>query len=284
MRRFPVLAALLLSACGGSSSPTSPATSPAPAASPSAPAAPMIGAEGGTVTSADGRAVLRIPAGALSRPVAVTLSAAFVTLDAFAASPAYVVGPANTQFSSPAELTIAGAADDGPLGADPAGFRLHVLEGAASWRAVSGVGASGTYKLRWTGPPTNCNSAEDRQFDFWLGNWNYVVNGSVVAPNTITRDPNGCVIHEFYAGGSGVSISFRGTDGAWYQTYVSNSAPIRMRGGLEGRRMVMYGAAGGGVRFVWDPVTPDRVLYVVERSTDGGATWTVAGPSEYVRR
>jgi hypothetical protein len=82
----------------------------------------------------------------------------------------------------------------------------------------------------------------------------------------------------------GRSVSFRGVDQAWYQTYIDrNGQRIEMRGRLEGRRMVLYAAPDS--RFVWDPVTASRILYFVENSTDGGATWSAAGAAnEYVRR
>jgi hypothetical protein len=285
-RPILVLATALCCACGGSSSsPTAPPT-PVPAAS-TTPAAgatgTTVGPAGGSVTSADGRAVLRVPAGALSADVLLSIGNGFAGVpDPFAASPIYDVLPANTRFAAPAELTIAASASEGPLGADPAALQVHGREGT-SWRPVAALTQGGSYVLRWTGPSAPCPGPEHREFDFWLGNWNYVVNGNVVAPNTITRDATGCLIHEFYAGGSGVSVSFIGTDGAWYQTYVSAGPPIRIRGGLEGRRMTLYGP-DRLTRFVWDPVSPDRVRYVVETTSDGGATWAEVAPNEYVRR
>jgi hypothetical protein len=271
---LPVLVATL--ACGVATTPTAPTSLPSPAGG------TTVGATGGTVTSADGRAVLRIPPGALASPVSITLVTAS-ELDASAASPVYQLGPAGTSFAVPAELTIALAADEGPLGVAPDELRLHVKDGSA-WRAVEGVAAAGSYRLRWPGPSGPCTSPAHAEFDFWLGTWNYVVNGNVVAPNVITRSADGCLVHEFYAGGSGRSISYRGRDGAWYQTYVSANLNIRMRGALEGRRMVLYGSTNASTRFFWDPVTPDRVRYVVETTRDGGATWQEVGPSEYVRR
>jgi hypothetical protein len=282
-----VLAAAFCCACGGSSSPTAPPPAPVPAGSATTPAAPAtgtaVGPAGGTVTSSDGRAVLTVPAGALSADVALSVSPGFAAPDAFAASPVYVVGPAGTRFALPVDLAIAAAPNEGPPAVDPTEVVLHVLEGAG-WRTVGSPTAAGSYRLRWTGPAAPCPGAEHREFDFWLGAWNFVVGGSVVAPNDITRDAGGCLILERYAGGSGASVSYIGQDGAWYQHYVSAAPPVRMRGGLEGRRMVMYGQVAPGTRYAWDPVNADRVGFIVEQSTDGGVTWAAVAPNEYRRR
>jgi hypothetical protein len=290
-----LLMALLAANCGGGSSPAGPGAIPTPA--PSGVPGATVGPEGGTVTSQDGEAVLVVPAGALASPTALTLQTAptGLGLDPSMVGSAYALGPVGTRFAAPAELSITYDPNLAPLGAAESDLRVQQLEGttwrtppgrvdAGAQRAVASVGEAATYAVRWPEPPPSCGSPAHAEFDFWLGDWDYVVGGRVVGFNQISRANGGCVVHENFNGGQGRSVSFRGVDQAWYQTYIDrNGQRIEMRGRLEGRRMVLYAAPDS--RFVWDPVTASRILYFVENSTDGGATWSAAGAAnEYVRR
>jgi len=101
-------------------------------------------------------------------------------------------------------------------------------------------------------PPPPCSSAEYRQLDFWVGDWDGVWdNGDGTtghARNRITRDEFGaCVIYEHFtadAGGlSGMSIStWVPRLKQWRQTWVDDK--------------------GGWFNFVGGPMTgPDGVFY-----------------------
>ena len=76
--------------------------------------------------------------------------------------------------------------------------------------------------------PPGCTSAESRQFDFWLGEWDVspsvATSGIIVAESSITSHAQGCVIMENWRplrGAHGLSInSYDTTDSAWHQTYV----------------------------------------------------------------
>ena len=123
----------LLSACGGGGD--------------NAPPAAMIGAAGGTVVGPNGAQVV-VPAGALSAPVAIT-----ITPSAARPLPAgmqglgtiYDLGPAGTSFAVPVTVTL-------PLDPTqvPAGARVRMLHqrhvaGADTWEELPGlvVGATG---------------------------------------------------------------------------------------------------------------------------------------------
>jgi hypothetical protein len=292
MRTLALLALLFAAACGGGDSPSGPGPS-APSPSPSAAPGPTIGAEGGTLTSSDGRAVLVVPPSALPSATPLTLRSQAGGVDPSLVGPTYVLGPDGTSFARPVELSLAYDPDLAPLGADESELRVQKFE-TTSWttpsgradtaarRVIANVDAAGTFAVRWPEPAASCGGHADAEFDFWLGDWDYVVGGRVVGTNQITRDAAGCVVHENYNSGSGRSVSFRGDDSAWYQTYVQAGSRLEMRGGLEGRRMLLYTTPAS--RFVWDPVSDDRVLYFAESTSDGGATWAPGPINEYVRR
>ena len=91
--------------------------------------------------------------------------------------------------------------------------------------------------------PAGCTGAEQRQFDFWLGEWDVSPTGQtfVLAESTISLHGQGCVIMENWrplAGAHGYSINmYDAADGKWHQTY----------GDATGRRTVFAGAMDGEV-------------------------------------
>ncbi len=129
-----------------------------------------------------------------------------------------------------------------------------------------------------------CEAAEHHQLDFWIGTWDVLSDGEVVASSTIARSAEGCAVIERYRqrdGYSGTSINFRDPGlRRWRQSWVDT---------------------GGGVgEFVGDPA-PDAMAFTGEThrpdgtkvlrrmtltkrpdgtvrqrslaSTDGGQTW-----------
>ena len=114
----------------------------------------------------------------------------------------------------------------------------------------------------WAGP---CDSSDHRAFDFWVGEWDvFGKGGKLVGQNSITREYNGCVIHERYStpgGYTGESLNAydRGRK-VWTQTWVdSGGLVLKLEGGLEGSSMVLEGktVAKNGAeithRITWSP-------------------------------
>ena len=95
------------------------------------------------------------------------------------------------------------------------------------------------------------------------------------------------------AGYTGTSFTtFDGARGVWHQTWVDNTGSVAvMEGGLDAAGdLVLHAVSMPG-----DPDTALRrmafrrqangaVRQIVERSTDGGATWTTAIDLNYTRR
>jgi hypothetical protein len=259
-----------------------------------------IGPAGGTVTSSDGRATLVVPPNALSASTAVTLAIqGSPPLDpSVVGGSAYRLGPDGVQFSVPAVLTIWYDPALSPIGVAEADLRMHRLAAgawtpepastidAAAHTASVSVTTGGGYGVRWPGLPGPCTTPEHRQFDFWLGQWDFVVPGAPGgSTNSITADPDGCAINEDFqtpVGVNGRSVSFYNPgDQQWHQTYIDNTGTrLRMSGRLEGSTMLLYPSPT--TRFGWTP-GDDQVRYYGESSSDGGVTWTVTFNSRYVR-
>jgi hypothetical protein len=135
--------------------------------------------------------------------------------------------------------------------------------------------------------PPPCSTPQDRQFDFWLGDWNVTdrASGKPVGTNRVTSELKGCVLQEHWAGaGGGHGTSFNHYDAArklWHQTWVDDSGGILyLDGGLRDGAMVLTGRRPGrNGRTVTDRITytharDGSVRQHWEISRDGGATWS----------
>lgn len=75
-----------------------------------------------------------------------------------------------------------------------------------------------------------CVSSESRQLDFWLGQWQVVEKGEVVATSTIEAVSGGCAIRETYRqkdGYHGTSLSFHDPVlGKWRQTWIDSTGSV----------------------------------------------------------
>lgn len=281
---------------GGSAAPTPTAgVSPAPASD------GAIGVTGGNVSLLGGTVRLAIPAGALASTVALSASASgALPLDPWSVGGSIVeIQPSGTTFTSPASLTLRYQASLRPSGTAPQDLRVHRFNGS-SWQSLGGandvagleatapITGAGIYSVRWTGPTGPCALPEDRQFDFWLGEWNLTEitpRGDVFhGTNNITRDETGCVLDEDYrSGGQGRSVSlYSRIDGRWHQTYIDSMGNrLILIGSFEGGRMLLN---AGATRSFWQPVDRNTVRFVQEQSRDGGQTWTPFFDSRYTRR
>jgi hypothetical protein len=80
--------------------------------------------------------------------------------------------------------------------------------------------------------PPGCTAAENRQFDFWLGEWDVSNAGmtALVAESSITLADQGCVILEYwrpFQGASGHSINgYDAIANEWKQTWIDATGRI----------------------------------------------------------
>ncbi len=136
-------------------------------------------------------------------------------------------------------------------------------------------------------PPAGCSSAEARQFDFWVGNWDVTVGGKNAGTNNVTLEEDRCVIHEHWTGsrgGTGQSFNFfdRGA-GKWHQFWVDNAGNyLHLTGTYADGRLVLTGVAPGpdgkpaDQRLTFFNNADGTVRQFWETSSDQGATWQVA--------
>lgn len=130
-------------------------------------------------------------------------------------------------------------------------------------------------------PP--CSAPENRQFDFWIGEWTVTAGGKEVGANRITSILGGCTLLEEYTAGSGYegkSINYYDAQShVWRQVWVDNTGlQLSLSGRFEDGKMVLSGASrrGGKMlidRITWTPNEDETVRQVWEVSEDTGATW-----------
>ena len=132
----------------------------------------------------------------------------------------------------------------------------------------------------------SCSTAEYRQFDFWLGDWDaFDVGGSTpVARVRVDSLLEGCVLRENYEGADGhkgqsLSIYDRSRK-VWHQSWVTNRGELlTIEGKFENGEMVLSGAdltADGKerrVRGIWKPEGAE-VRETAVTSTDARKIWT----------
>jgi hypothetical protein len=140
-----------------------------------------------------------------------------------------------------------------------------------------------------------CDGSEQRQFDFWLGEWNVrTPDGKLAGVNSISREYAGCVLHERYSTGRGYSGESLNTYDAgrkvWHQTWVDDSGTLLLlEGGLRGHNMVLEGRTVGTDgqvtqhRITWTPNADGSVRQHWE-STDDKGLWSTAFDGSYTRK
>ena len=168
-----------------------------------------------------------------------------------------------------------------------------------------GVIAAFAIQLAATSPPKHapplefssaCASHEQRQFDFWLGDWEVVdtATGTKAGHNLVTVILAGCGVAEHWTGvegSKGTSLNaYVAGDRHWHQTWVDNQGGLlQLSGAFRDGRMTMSGVrttkAGKTVtdRIVWTPLKNGSVRQVWDTSIDRGLTWRTVFDGTYVR-
>ena len=132
----------------------------------------------------------------------------------------------------------------------------------------------------------NCCSEEQRQFDFWLGNWETFSNGKVAGHNKITSIQDSCVMLENWTSSNGTytGTSYNFYDlqiKKWRQIWIDNQGQhIETSGGLQEGAMVLYSAPIKSKegketinRITWTNNEDGTVRQHWEASQDNQSTW-----------
>ena len=144
-------------------------------------------------------------------------------------------------------------------------------------------------------PAFGCPAAVNRQFDFWVGDWNVTVGGNPAGTNLVTSEEGGCLVHEHWKGSRGsTGQSFNFVDapaGKWHQVWVDNQGNyLHLIGGFADDRMVLEGTAPAPdgqprqQRLTFFKNRDGSVRQLWETSADEGGTWAVAFDGLYVRK
>lgn len=137
-------------------------------------------------------------------------------------------------------------------------------------------------------PPANCDTAEHRQFDFWVGKWDVYRpdTNQLVAHSLIEKLYAGCAVRENWmpigGTGGGSLNSWRASEKQWRQTWTdSGNNWTEYVGGIEGGLMILTGssmkAAGTSapVRMTYEAKSDGSVVQTGYQSVDGGRTWSL---------
>jgi hypothetical protein len=142
-------------------------------------------------------------------------------------------------------------------------------------------------------PPPACQAPEYRQFDFWIGEWIVEdAKGQRLGSSRVEKIEGGCGIQENWTdrtGLTGRSINvYQPVDKRWTQLWAAAwGSTLLLQGGYENDQMILVGdviARDGSPekqRTIWSRIPSGGVRQVVERSRDGGRTWTMAFDGRY---
>ena len=138
-------------------------------------------------------------------------------------------------------------------------------------------------------PALPCNSAEYRQFDFWIGDWNVSSGGEPAGANSIHPIHNGCALQENWQGAGAGGISgtsyniYDQATGNWHQTWIDSSGTLlQLDGGLidgvmvlSGQRLSRDGSSMAQHRISWTPNPDGSVRQLWEAIMDAEGSWEV---------
>jgi len=138
-----------------------------------------------------------------------------------------------------------------------------------------------------SGPPPGCTSAESKQFDFWVGQWEVFPAkqpDKKVADSLIEKLYLGCAIRENWMplqGGAGGSLNaYNPEEKTWRQTWLDASGTFAdFKGSWNGKAMVIQGVWPQPnkptqiTRMTYTPHPDGSVQQMGETSDDEGKTW-----------
>ena len=148
-------------------------------------------------------------------------------------------------------------------------------------------------------PAYGCDSAESKQLDFWVGDWELSYAGTdgkpVTSRNRVTKILDGCVVLEEFAGGAGTPLkghsvsTFDRATRRWKQTWVDNTGSyLDFVGGTDAGDTVFAREAerqGKKIRqrMVFREVQRESLKWLWQRSDDEGKTWSTQWEIAYRR-
>lgn len=139
---------------------------------------------------------------------------------------------------------------------------------------------------------------KQREFDFWIGEWDVFQNGTtqLVGHSIVQKISGECALLENWTasrgGGNGKSINYvDGQTNNWEQDWIgSMGGPQRYLNGVykDSAMRFTYETTNNGQKvtgnFIFFNMGPDKVRQYQDASADGGKTFTVSYDFIYIRR
>lgn len=145
-------------------------------------------------------------------------------------------------------------------------------------------------------PPSCGPTSENRQLDYWLGNWKVGAEGSSGnAHSTVTLSLDKCLVVENWDGGRGHYgqniLGYSADDKSWYGIFADNEGRVhvftsgKVSAGSAEFQGPSRGADGATVlnRVKVVQLNPNKVEQTWEKSNDNGKTWNAVFQGEYSR-
>jgi len=145
--------------------------------------------------------------------------------------------------------------------------------------------------------PCPCCTEQNKQFDFWLGDWVVYAKGKMAGFNKIIKIEDGCVIRENWKSAesaySGTSYNYYDkAEKKWKQVWIDNQGTVlELSGEFINNKMVLQSGektdkSGNRIinRITWYKNDDGTVRQVWEQSADGGLAFTVAFDGLYRKR
>ncbi len=141
------------------------------------------------------------------------------------------------------------------------------------------------------------DSGDVHYYDRWPGEWHRVEGNRIDSLPTfvVRRGPGNSFLEDWYLvidGARTHSFALRAWDTStqsWRLVWVADPDHLQIWDGRKERdgwyiiRSFGEGASAFLSRQAWIPQGPDRLLRTIERSTDGGSTWTVRNRDYFQR-
>jgi hypothetical protein len=141
--------------------------------------------------------------------------------------------------------------------------------------------------------PARCSSTEDRQFDFWVGEWDVAGTGhrAIVAESTVTLADEDCLVLEHWRPfryGHAHSISvYDHANRHWRQYYAgAGIGPIEYTGALDPEGVLRFDIDGSSPRkrMNYQRIDANTVRQWGEQYDDATHAWTTTWDLTYRRR
>lgn len=139
-------------------------------------------------------------------------------------------------------------------------------------------------------------NSEDRQLDFWVGDWSVTYPGMTGnAMSNVSLSLDKCLFTESWDGGKGHSgknmFAYSADDKVWHGMFTDNQGRVHVFEGKVGQGAAEFTGPSRGPngqtvlnRIKIVRVNPNKVQQSWEKSTDNGATWTMEFSGEYSRK